>query len=252
MGEPLGAELDEPLVDPVLDELAEPIVEVEEQMVTLVMDMEEDLAMLFGDDDFSNDGLDDDEDDDDVWEMDEEWLMAPVTPPSMPVMPPPSTYEVGGSSTAAAEGHSLTLLTPEVPVPPSVIEDLCTRIGNLEYGHGQLVKKVITVSDAEVADSIAIRDISSRVSTVEGQMQAATQRDEMIAGLSQQAPPQVIYGLSQQVQTLQAAVQHRDVQIQQLQTLVAEMSSHEGTLMQCILGFDIRLADVERRSPGPQ
>ncbi|GJT86872.1 hypothetical protein Tco_1068589 [Tanacetum coccineum] len=186
MGEPLGAELDEPLVDPVLDELAEPIVEVEEQMVALVMDMEEDLAMLFGDDDFSNDGLDDDEDDDHVWEMDEEWLMAPVTPPSMPVMPPPSTYEVGGSSTTAAEGHSLTLLTPEVPVPPSVIEDLCTRIGNLEYGHGQLVKKGITVSDAEVADSIAIRDISSRVSTVEGQMQVmASQIVQVASGLEQ-------------------------------------------------------------------
>ncbi|GJX45167.1 hypothetical protein Tco_0261843 [Tanacetum coccineum] len=112
--------------------------------------------------------------------MDEEWLMAPVTPPG-------------------------------IPVPPSVTKDLCTRMGNLEYGHGLLVKKVIMVSDAEVADSIAIREIGPRVSTVEGQMQvmasqmvqavsrleqvgvhveqgqqAATQRDEMIAGLSQQ------------------------------------------------------------------
>ncbi|GJU96927.1 hypothetical protein Tco_1326198 [Tanacetum coccineum] len=120
-------------------------------------------------------------------------------------MPPPSTYEVGGSSTAAAEGHSLTLLAPGVHVPPLVIEDLCTRMGNLEYGYGLLVRKVIMVSDAE------------------GQ-QAATQRDETIARLSQQ------------VQTLQVTVQHRDVQIQQLQTLVAEMSSREGTLMQCILG----------------
>nr|GEV83044.1 hypothetical protein [Tanacetum cinerariifolium] len=63
-GEPLGAEVDELLVDPVIDELAEPIVEEEEQM-----------------------------DDEEVWEMDKEWLMAPVTPTSMPVMPPPSTYE---------------------------------------------------------------------------------------------------------------------------------------------------------------
>ncbi|GKF45562.1 hypothetical protein Tco_0135364 [Tanacetum coccineum] len=166
--EPLGAEVDEPMVDPVIDELAEPIVEVEEQMVTLVMDMEEDLAMLFGDDDFSDYGLDDDEDDEEVWEMDEEWLMAPVTPPSMPVMPPPSTYEVGGSSTTTIEGRSLTLLAPGVLMPPSVVEDLCTRIGNLEYGQGQLVKKVIMVSDAEVADSIAIGEIGPRVSTMEG------------------------------------------------------------------------------------
>ncbi|GKA97056.1 hypothetical protein Tco_0824950 [Tanacetum coccineum] len=150
LDEPLGAEVDEPLVYPVIDELAEPIVEVVEQMVAY---------------------LDDNEDDEEVWEMNEEWLMAPVTPPPMPVMPPPSTYEVGCSSTAAAEGHSLTLLAPRVPVPPLVIEDLRTRMGNLEYGHGQLVKKVITVSDAEVADSIAIGEIGPRVSIVEGQMQ---------------------------------------------------------------------------------
>ncbi|GJR45037.1 hypothetical protein Tco_1313140 [Tanacetum coccineum] len=145
-------------------------------------------------------------------------------PPSMPVMPTPSTYKVGGSSTAAAEGHSLTLLAPGVLVPLSVIEDLCTRMGNLEYGHGLLVKKVITVSDAEVADGIAIGEIRPRVYAVEGQP----------------------------VQTLQAAVQHRDVQIHQLQNLVAEMSSREGTLMQCILGMDRCLADLERRPPGPQ
>ncbi|GJX24478.1 hypothetical protein Tco_0228923 [Tanacetum coccineum] len=138
-------------------------------------------------------------------------MMAPVTPPPMPVMPPPSTYEVGGSSTAAAEGHSFTLLPPEILVPSSVIKDLCTRMVNLEYGHGLLLKKVIMVSDAEVADNIAIGEISLRVSTMEGQkhvlasqivqvvsgseqvrghmeqgQQAATQRGETIAGLRQQ------------------------------------------------------------------
>ncbi|GKA38520.1 hypothetical protein Tco_0731071 [Tanacetum coccineum] len=75
---------------------------------------------------------------------------------------------------------------------------------------------------------------------VEQGQQAATQRDK------------VIFGLIQQVQTLQAAVQHRDLQIQQLQTMVSEMSSHESTLMQCILGMDRRLADLERRPPGTQ
>ncbi|GJU91355.1 hypothetical protein Tco_1303778 [Tanacetum coccineum] len=223
MGEPLGAEVDEPMVDPVIDELAEPIVEEEEKRVAPMIDMEEDLAMLFGDDDFSDNGLDDDEDNDDVWEMDEEWLMAPVTPHPMPVMPLPSTYEVGGSSTAAAEEHSFTLLAPGVPMPPLVIEDLCTRMGNLEYGHGQLVKKVITVSDDEVADSIAIGEIGPKVSTIEGQMQVMT---------------------SQMVQVAS--------ELEQLQTLVTEMSSREGTLMQCILGLDRRLTDVERRSLGPQ
>ncbi|GKG58908.1 hypothetical protein Tco_0602617, partial [Tanacetum coccineum] len=43
--------------------------------------------------------------------------MAPVTPPPVPVMPSPSTYKVGGPSTAVAEGHYLILLAPGVPVP---------------------------------------------------------------------------------------------------------------------------------------
>ncbi|GKD95985.1 hypothetical protein Tco_1379882 [Tanacetum coccineum] len=239
MGEPLGAEVDVPLVDPVIDELAELIVEVEEQMVAPVMDMEEDLAMMFGvEGDSSDDDFEGPEGDEEVWEMDEEWLMAPVTPPLMPVMPLPSTYEVGGSSTAADVGHSLTLLAPKVYVPSSVIKDLCTRMGNLEYGHGLLVKKVITVSDAEVADSIDIGEIGPRVSIVEGQMQVmASQMVQVVSGLEQ----------------VEAHVeQGQDVQIQQLQTLVAEMSSCEGTLMQCILGLDRRLADVERRSLRPQ
>nr|GEY21225.1 hypothetical protein [Tanacetum cinerariifolium] len=158
-GRASGAEVDEPLVDLMIDELAEPIVEVEEQMVALVMDMEEELAMLFGDDDFSDNGLDDEEDDEEVWEMDEEWLMASITPPLMPVMPSSSTYEV---------------------------EDLCTRMGNLEYGHGQLVKKVITINDAEVADRIVIREIGPSVSTIEGQMQVmASQMVQVMSRLEQ-------------------------------------------------------------------
>nr|GFC32615.1 hypothetical protein [Tanacetum cinerariifolium] len=40
MGEPLGAKVEEPMVGLVVDELARPIVEVEEQMGALLMDME--------------------------------------------------------------------------------------------------------------------------------------------------------------------------------------------------------------------
>nr|GEW74596.1 hypothetical protein [Tanacetum cinerariifolium] len=164
-------------------------------MVALVVDMKEDLAMLFGDDDFS--------DDDFEGFMDDE--------------------EVGGPSTVAVEGHFFTLPTLGFPVPPSVIKDLCTRMGNLEYRNGQLMKKVIQLSDVEVADGIAIKEIIPRASAIEGQ-----------------------------VQTLQAAVQQRDMKIQQLQTMVTEMRSREGTLMQCILGMDRHLADLERRLSGPQ
>ncbi|GKB22248.1 hypothetical protein Tco_0856171 [Tanacetum coccineum] len=60
MGEPLGAEADEPMVDSVIDELAKPIaapvvVKAEDQVIALVIGVEEDLAMLFGDDNFSDD-----------------------------------------------------------------------------------------------------------------------------------------------------------------------------------------------------
>ncbi|GJY59163.1 hypothetical protein Tco_0459055 [Tanacetum coccineum] len=171
IGEPQGAEVDEPMVVPAIEEVSAPMVEAEEQMAALVTDMEEDLATLFGEDDDSE-GFDEDE--------------------------PPCVYEVGGPSTAAAEGSSLPLLAPGLPVPPSVIEDLSTRLGNLEYGHGQLVKKVIQMSDAKVAAGVTIGEIGSRVFIIEGQGQQTTARDEAITELTQQ------------VQALQAAVQQRD------------------------------------------
>nr|GEW97170.1 hypothetical protein [Tanacetum cinerariifolium] len=162
ISKPLGAEVDGPMVDPVIDELAELIFEVEEHMVAPVMDMEGDLAMLFGDDDFRDDGPDDDEDDEEVWEV--------------------------------------------------MASQMVQAVGRLEQ-------------------------VGTRMKQ---DQQDSTQRDEMI------------FRLSQQVQTLQAVVQHRDVQIQHLQTLVAKMSSREGTLMQCILRIDRRLAHLERRPPEPQ
>ncbi|GJR95748.1 hypothetical protein Tco_0267922 [Tanacetum coccineum] len=202
----LGVVADESMVGLIVDEIAEPIVEAEEQVIALVVDMDEDIAMLFGDDDFEDDaseGFDEEE----VWEVNEEWLMAPVvTPPLMPAMPPPSVYEVGGPSTAAAEGSSFPLPTPGLPIPPSVIEDLSTRLGNLEYEHGQLVKKVIQVSDAEVAAGVSIREIGPRILAIERHVQVeqgqqtATQRDEDDCDYRTQA-----------VQALQAAVQQRDL-----------------------------------------
>ncbi|GJY11859.1 hypothetical protein Tco_0381168 [Tanacetum coccineum] len=202
---------DEPNVSLLVDEIAELIVEAEEQVIALVINMEEDITMLFGDGEFSDDDSEGFEDEEEVWEVIEEWLMAPVTPPPMLVVPLPSTYKVGGPSIVAAEGQSFTPPAPGFPVPPSVIEDLITRMGSLEYGHRQLVKKV-----------------------------------QVMASQMVQAKDRL-----KQVQALQADVQQRDSQIQQLQTMVSEMSSRESTLMQCILGMDRRLADLEMRPPGP-
>ncbi|GJR68870.1 hypothetical protein Tco_0014935 [Tanacetum coccineum] len=132
----LEAMVDEQMVVPAIEEGAEPIAEAEEEQVIApvvgmeeeqmnapVIDMEEDLAALFGDDDFEDDASDG-FDMEEVWEVNAEWLMAPVTPPTMLAVPPPSIYEVGGPSTAAAEGPSFPLPEPGLPVPPTVIEDL--------------------------------------------------------------------------------------------------------------------------------
>ncbi|GJS93574.1 hypothetical protein Tco_0800542 [Tanacetum coccineum] len=102
--------------------------------------------------------------------------MAPVTPPLMPFMPPPSVYKVGGPSTVADEGPSFPLPTPGFLIPPSMIEDLSTCMSNLEYGHGQLVKKVIQ----------AIGRLEQISVQIEQGQQAMTQSDEVIGGLTQQ------------------------------------------------------------------
>ncbi|GJW91366.1 hypothetical protein Tco_0168919 [Tanacetum coccineum] len=147
----LEAMVDEQMVVPAIEEVTEPVAEAEEeQVIALVidmeegqmdapmMDMEEDLAALFGDDDFEDDASDG-FGEEEVWEVNEDGLMAPTTPPPMLALPLPSVYEVGGPSIAVAEGPSFPDPALGFPIPPFVIEDLSTCLGNLEYGHVQLV-----------------------------------------------------------------------------------------------------------------
>nr|GEU94537.1 hypothetical protein [Tanacetum cinerariifolium] len=218
---------DEPMVGTLVDEIAELIVEAEEQVIALMVDMDEDIAMLFGNDDFKDDdskGFD--------GEVNEKWLMAFVTPPPMQAMPSPSVYEVEGTSTTVAEGQSFFLPTPGLHIPPSVIEDLTTRLGNLDiwYFIGENLPRgfafegqVQMMASYMVHAAERFQHIGTQV---EHGQQTATWRDEVIARLTQQ------------MQALQAVVQQRDSQIQQLQTKVSEMNSRESTLMQCILGMD--------------
>nr|GEX58998.1 putative reverse transcriptase domain-containing protein [Tanacetum cinerariifolium] len=143
-------EADAKMVGPMIGEIAKPIVNMEEQMIALVIDAKEDIAMLFVDDDFSNDDSKRVEKEE-VWEVNEEWLMAPVTPSLMPVVPLPSVYE----------GLEYLLKRPR----------LWTHIACKE---GDLV------SDTEVAAGIFIGEIDPRV------QQTVTQRDKVIAGLTHQ------------------------------------------------------------------
>nr|GFB07105.1 hypothetical protein [Tanacetum cinerariifolium] len=103
-----------------------------------------------------------------------------------------------------------------------------TRLGNLEYRHGVLMRKMDEVSDAKVANNIAIGEIYPRVATMEEQVQVmesqtvqVVSRFEEIETKVQQVesrldtypsgqmkvPGQdVIAGSSEQVQTLQTAL----------------------------------------------
>nr|GFB24831.1 hypothetical protein [Tanacetum cinerariifolium] len=179
---PAVDDIAEQMVVPPIEEVAELAVEVEEkqviatvidiaegQMDASMMDMEEDLAALFGDDDFEDDAFDR-FGEEEVWEVNKDWLMSPTTPPPMLAVPPPSVYEVGGPSTTVAEGPSFLHSAPRLPIPLFVVEDLSTRLGNLEYVHIQLVQRVNQVSDAGVAAGVTIREIGPRVYAVEGQV----------------------------------------------------------------------------------
>nr|GEZ61545.1 hypothetical protein [Tanacetum cinerariifolium] len=144
--------------------------------------------------------------------------------------------EERGPSTAAVEGPSAPLLAPGLPMPHTVIEDLSTRLGNLEYRHGVLMRKMEEVSDAKVANNIAIGEIHPRVATVEEQVQVMeSQAVQVVSGLKeiktriqqvdnrvdtyssgQMVVPghDVIVRLSQRVQTLQMALHGTELQNQ--------------------------------------
>nr|GEZ85320.1 hypothetical protein [Tanacetum cinerariifolium] len=210
--------------------------------------------------------------DDDNLDVEDEWLMAPVTPPRA-TMTIPSTYEVGGPSTAPIEGPSFPFSVPGLPVPPTVIEDLGTRLGNLEYKHGVVTRKMEEVSDAVVANRITIGEIHPRVATVGEQVQVVEAQtaqvvsrleeiemrvqqvesrvDTQSSGQMAMQGHDVIVRSSEQVQTLQTALHETKLQNQQLRTRVAELESHIGIVMPYMLWMEERLTVLEKRLPGP-
>nr|GEZ82074.1 hypothetical protein [Tanacetum cinerariifolium] len=205
------------------------------------------------DEPMENPGFDEEEeldefmdDDEDVLDEDDEWLMAPVTPPRATVTVS-STYEVGGPSTATSVGHTLTTMASRVATQPQMIDGLCVRMSTLEYRHGELVKKMVKVSDGKVANSITIGEIHSRVATVEEQVYVMESQAVQLIAVPRQ---DVIVGLSQQIQTLQMTLHGAELQNQQLRTRVAEMDSREGILMSYMLWMEERLTVLEKRLLG--
>ncbi|GKC19643.1 hypothetical protein Tco_1021793, partial [Tanacetum coccineum] len=178
--------------------------EMDEPMENLRFDDEEEL----------NEFMDDDQDVGD--EEIKEWLMTPVTP-SRATVTVPSTYELGGLSTATPVGHPLTTMTSGVATQPQGIDDLCDRMSNLEFRHRELVKKMVIVRNAEVTDRIAIGEIHPQVTTLEGQ-----------------------------VQTLQTSLHGVWLQNQQLQTRLSDMEKREGTWIAYIPCMEEHLAEEPR------
>ncbi|GJT10953.1 putative reverse transcriptase domain-containing protein [Tanacetum coccineum] len=72
--------------------------------------------------------------------------------------PNPSTYEVGGLSTA-------------IIAQPQVIDDLYREMNNLRERQGALTRMMVEVSDIEATNSIAIGGIHPRVTTLKEQVQ---------------------------------------------------------------------------------
>ncbi|GJY49532.1 putative reverse transcriptase domain-containing protein [Tanacetum coccineum] len=106
---------------------------------------EAELDLIFGNDTDDEDDNGEDDSNEDGWEVDDEWLMAPVTTPLMHVVPPPSTFEVGGPSTAAPGlpfpvGRPFPKVVSSVAVHHEEIGGLHVRTENLEHAHEVLVE----------------------------------------------------------------------------------------------------------------
>ncbi|GJX00380.1 hypothetical protein Tco_0184293 [Tanacetum coccineum] len=202
----LEAMVDEQMVVPAIEEVTEPVVEAEEEQViapvfdmeegqidATTMDMEEDPAALFGNDDFEDDASDGFSEDE-VWEVNEDWLMAPSTPPPMLTVPPPSVYEVGGPSTAVAEGPSFPHSALGLPVPQFVIEDLKVAVGVTigELGprvydvEGQALQIDVQQRDTHIQQlQTRVTEMSSRESTL---MRCILGLERRIAALERRPP----------------------------------------------------------------
>ncbi|GKD19601.1 hypothetical protein Tco_1208759, partial [Tanacetum coccineum] len=95
-----------------------------------------------------------------------------------------------------------------IAAQPQVIDDLYREVDKLRDRQGALARTIVGVSDIEATNSLAIGETHPRVTALE-----------------------------EQVQTLQTALHESRTINQQLQTTVAEMQNHEGTVMQYMLSI---------------
>nr|GEW22425.1 hypothetical protein [Tanacetum cinerariifolium] len=172
--------------------------------------------------------------------------------PSRATMTVPSTYEVGGPSTAPIEGPSFLLPVPGLPVPPTVIEDLGTQLGNLDIAIREIHPRVATVGEQVQVVEAQMAKVVSRLEEIETRVHQVESRvDTQSSGQMAVQGHDVIVGSSEHVQTLQTALHETKLQNQQLQTRVTELESHMGIVMPYMLWMEERLTVLEKRLPGP-
>ncbi|GJZ58162.1 hypothetical protein Tco_0613656 [Tanacetum coccineum] len=150
------------------EQMVVPAVE-EGKMDAPMMDMEEDLAVLFGDDDFEDDASDGFSEEE-AWEVNEDWLMAPTTPPPVLVVLSPSVYEVGGPSTTVAEGMSFPQGSDAEIAAGAIIGEIGLRVLAVEGKMQVMASQMIQAVDR--AEQVGVH--------VELGQQTSTQRDEMV------------------------------------------------------------------------
>nr|GEY59398.1 hypothetical protein [Tanacetum cinerariifolium] len=215
-------------------------------MEASIENSDEDVDMLMDDDDKD----DEDEDDDGDWEVDDECLMAPVTPPSVHNVPSPSSYEVGKPSTAAPElqfplGRPLLEVVSRVTVHYEEIGRLFVRTENLEHAHRVLVRKM---GEGQVGVLASQQEkIMTKVRKVKDQMLEMQDKvnnypSGQVDGLREDVDG--LLRLKERAHTLKSTVRELRKENQKLRGLLSAREGDQSMLASYVLGLGERLAMV--------
>ncbi|GKB50483.1 hypothetical protein Tco_0901236 [Tanacetum coccineum] len=230
--------------------------------VEIEEDPEEDLGMDIDEEDPKEDQGMDFEDDDEVeeWKDEEDWLIAPVTPPRATTLY--STYEVGGPSSAAPEaphqvGRPFSVVAPRDVLHHQELAALHVRLEGIESIQTELRRSkraiVVDVGWLGERDGIIQRRTLSlvRMTLVEDEEYVQDVLDvvdieivELRDKVDDYPREQVdtlrvevdgLHGstvtLSQRVQTLETALQEARAEIQDLQTRLSASESSKRTML---------------------
>ncbi|GKA39657.1 hypothetical protein Tco_0732208 [Tanacetum coccineum] len=197
----------------------------------------------------------------------------------------PSTYEVGGPSSTVPEaphlvGRPLLVVASRVALHHREIGALCMRADKMENMQTRalsLVRKVDGVSDAQVADSIAIPELQPRMTAVEEGVQTLAEHGVLVASKLDETDTQVlemmdivnnyprgqvdalreemgglhgsIETMSQKMQTLETALQEVRAKNQDLQTRLSASECNERCMVAYMLWMEERISALELRPP---